>query len=786
MMKNTLYAFLLCIIILGCESKEKSIEFPISQEIIGLASPIRLQPDSTIIYLEDYFMNPENMDSSKLPYGLEVYYSKDNIIKVKGDIKEPIEQAQFLFGDTTYSIPIFKNQKIRYRFEIPLEGEYEEVSIKANFNGWNHKASTMLKEGDNWTYEIDLNPGEYQYLLVIDDQELLDPFNQDSVDNGTGGFNSRFFAGEKESEALFIYGSEVQENTIKIQTKNKSILGYIAFWENYVFAKQLSNESTDAFEIEIPSSAAKMDRSHIRVWAFNENSLSNDMLIPLDKGKIITETSSLNRRDKQSMRMYFLMVDRFMNGDTENDKMVDDPMIKPLANYLGGDITGVENKVKEGYFDELYMNTVWLSPIGLNPEGAWGLWDKGGVVSKFSGYHGYWPAQSKAIDYRFGNEDELNSLINEVHNHSSNILLDYVANHVHLDHPVYKQHPDWATNLYLPDSTLNTEKWDEYRLTTWFDKHLPTLDLENPIVTEAMSDSAAYWFETYDIDGFRHDATKHIPELFWRTLTRKLKQRVMLPENRSIYQIGETYGNAELIGSYVNSGQMDAQFDFNVYDRSINTLIDENKSMSELANTLKESMRFYGYHNLMGYISGNQDRPRFISLADGSVDPGEDTKLAGWTRKIDNNGEIGFQRLAQLHALNFTIPGIPVIYYGDEIGLPGGNDPDNRRMMLFENLTEDQQNMKSIVTRLSKLRSEHMALNYGDLNFISEDGPILAFERIYFDDKVIVIINNSSESSEINISVSEELKGNFDSSIENTSDGISVTMKPHSFEILTK
>ena len=163
-------------------------------------------------------------------------------------------------------------------------------------------------------------------------------------------------------------------------------------------------------------------------------------------------------------------------------------------------------------------------------------------------------------------------MITTAHENNKNVLLDYVANHVHLEHPVYQQHPEWATDLYLPDSTLNTEKWDEYRLTTWFDTHLPTLDLENPLVYEAMSDSALYWFENFEIDGFRHDATKHIPEVFWRTLTRKLKQRVMIPENRSIYQIGETYGNAELIGSYVNSGQMDAQFDFNFFDKAITIL----------------------------------------------------------------------------------------------------------------------------------------------------------------------------------------------------------------------
>ena len=116
-----------------------------------------------------------------------------------------------------------------------------------------------------------------------------------------------------------------------------------------------------------------------------------------------------------------------------------------------------------------------------------------------------------------------------VHENEQNILIDYVANHVHQEHPIYIAHPDWVTNLYLEDSTLNTQLWDEQRLTTWFDTFMPTLDLEKPEVYKVMTDSAAWWIEHTDIDGFRHDATKHIPEVFWRTLTRRFENTGALP-----------------------------------------------------------------------------------------------------------------------------------------------------------------------------------------------------------------------------------------------------------------
>ena len=87
-------------------------------------------------------------------------------------------------------------------------------------------------------------------------------------------------------------------------------------------------------------------------------------------------------------------------------------------------------------------------------------------------------------------------LTDVAHENGMNVLLDYVGNHVHEDHPLMDLHPDWTTNLYLPDGSLNTERWDEYRLTTWFDTFMPTLDLERPEVAEAMSDSAAWWATT--------------------------------------------------------------------------------------------------------------------------------------------------------------------------------------------------------------------------------------------------------------------------------------------------
>ena len=122
-------------------------------------------------------------------------------------------------------------------------------------------------------------------------------------------------------------------------------------------------------------------------------------------------------------------------------------------------------------------------------------------------------------------------MIKTAHSRDLNVLLDYVANHVHLEHPVFKNNPGWATELYFKDGSTNTEKWDSHRLTTWFDNHLPTLDLRRPDVVNPMTDSAIIWLKDYGFDGFRHDATKHVDLLFWRTLSKKIKNQISKKKN---------------------------------------------------------------------------------------------------------------------------------------------------------------------------------------------------------------------------------------------------------------
>ena len=557
-----------------------------------------------------------------------------------------------------------------------------------------------------------------------------------------------------------LYSLSYEEGKLRIAffdtVANPTIEAYIqnslidhTLWQ----AEEDGNWSLDLNAISNQLSALQ-GRSYLRIFAEDETYLYNDLLLPLENGQIVTDAAQLNRHDQQAQVLYSLMIDRFYNGNTANDWKMNSPEVLDIVDYQGGDLAGITKKISEGYFDQLGINTIWISPITQNPWDAWGLYpfpngnkyDSTKTYTKFSGYHGYWPIYATKLDDRFGTPDELRTLLDTAHAHEINIILDYVANHMHINSPTLQQHPDWHTDSILPDGRRNFELWDEARLTTWFDKHIPTLDLEREEVCEQMTDSALYWLENYELDGFRHDACKHIPEGYWRMLGQKIATRW---PGRPIWMIGETYGSPELIGSYVKTGMLNAQFDFNVYFTTREALMGLTGMDQVLQNELT-SLRTYGAHHTMGNISGNHDQIRFASIAGGAIDIHAYGKEEGWTQEIGiGDAETAYKRALLLEVINLTLPGVPCIYQGDEYGEVGGNDPDNRHMMRFDNINEQEKAMRDKVAELIHYRRHSMPLLYGDMIPLIDRPDEIIYQRIYLGKKVTVIINRKDLTYQI-------------------------------------
>lgn len=758
-----------------------------SQHLIGLASPIQLKPNTIEIILADYFLYPEKIDSV---YGTGVLYDFD---KERGTLKltadeetQDLNILEVYIQGKAFHILMKNNQLEETVFELK-DQDFKKVSVKGQMTNWQAKACKLDPKDKIWKLNLPLGAGQYQYLFIVDGKEILDPENQVKVGNGFGGFNSlETIDGPDLDFVPKLYGISSSEQKIIFGYDHRPI-EVIALWENYRVTHRFIDNAR--IEVDVPTDALEMDRSFLRVYAYNSEGIGKDLLIPLSKGRPVLDAKELTRYDKESQVMYFALVDRFFNGSEDNDQPVQNHKLVEKTNYQGGDLQGIAQKIEAGYFEDLGVNSLWISPISENPSKAFQEYPE--PKRWFSGYHGYWPISSTKIDARLGGEQGLKSLTEMAKKKKTNILLDFVCNHVHQDHPLYANDPKVATDLVLENGKKNIRIWDDQRLTTWFDEFLPTLDLENEAVANIQIDSALFWLKNYGIDGFRHDATKHIPVSFWRELTRRIKKEVVLERNTPVYQIGETYGSHDLINEYIGSGLLDAQFDFNLYFDTREALLKPEVPMTRLAEIVEASLAAYGEHHTMGNMTGNHDQPRYIAYASGAIKWDENAVEAGWNRKIGVPDPSGYKKLSSMSALMMFLPGVPVIFYGDEIGISGGGDPDNRRMMRFENLTENEEEVKANLIKMGSLRRSEMSLNYGETKVLFSDENVLVLSRTYFDQITIFGINKSSASRKIDFQLprnylSASFQNHFQSTFEKKQLSIEMEIPAFGFEVLSK
>ena len=442
--------------------------------------------------------------------------------------------------------------------------------------------------------------------------------------------------------------------------------------------------------------------------------------------------------------MYFVMIDRFANGDPGNDAPVSG--VEQPGNYLGGDFAGVTKKIEEGYFTDLGINTLWItSPID-NADNA----NPGSDGHAYSGYHGYWPKDLAQAETKLGTEAELVALVDSAHAHGLQVLIDYVMNHVHSASPTYAQHPEW---FWPNDNGFGGNcvcgqgcSWDSDRLRCWFDPFLPDFDFRNGDARRWSVENAVSWAKRIGIDGFRLDAIKHI-ETAWLTDVRSRINAEVAWDQR-FYMVGETFdGSRDLIKSYVNRDTMlDGQFDFPLRGNILSTILRRDGSMTDLAGFLSSNDAFYGDGSVMSTFIGNHDVPRAVHIAEdtpqfGAWDGGKDR---AWNNKPGlPSSKNPFERLAVAYTLLLTSPGIPMIYYGDEFGMAGAGDPDNRRFMQWDNHTANQTFLRDRIAGLTKARAQHVALRRGTRAQLGVTSEVFVYKMTAPGDTVYVALNRS-------------------------------------------
>lgn len=644
------------------------------------------------------------------------------------------------------------------------------VSVAGSFNGWDPSAAPMTRQSDgSFRTTLSLAPGTYHYKFVVDGRWIPDPANPARVDDGLGGYNSLLYLDTGASGCRFL----------KSGIRGDSLV--FSYYPVEAAPPSAVTVLLDGHETPFTFDGSRLlvkvnEGSWLRVLGLDSQGRPlRECWTWLDRG-IPRGLPGADRGIFDSF-VYSLFPDRFRNGDPSNDAPLCHAALHPMVNYQGGDLAGIRQAMAEGYFDSLGVTTVWIGPLYPGPHraaispleysdqmralpvptldsllaamldpyfGARPLPipdDEFPAALMYSGYHGYWPARDRDIEPRFGTVALMRELVAEAHARGLRVMLDLVPHHVHEDHPWVAAHPDWFQPLVLPDGTLNLRHWDAHRLTTWFDPFLPTLDLRSgaPGVDSVVA-SAAWWRTTFDLDGFRHDATKHIPHEFWRALTAGL--RATSPE-RPLFQLGETFGSRRLVGSYAAPAELDGQFDFNLYYASRPLFCGvRGASFVQVAKELEQSLDEFGALHLMANVTGSHDQVRFVTLAQKDIPPGENERRWGWTHRVGVHDPSAYRRLRLFFLFNIAVPGVPVLYYGDEIGMPGAADPDNRRMMRFDGeLTPEELTHRASMRELGRLRRDLAALSFGDCVVVRAEEGAMVLMRTFFDQTVVVAFN---------------------------------------------
>jgi glycosidase len=453
--------------------------------------------------------------------------------------------------------------------------------------------------------------------------------------------------------------------------------------------------------------------------------------------------------------MYFVLLDRFSDGDPTNNNPVNNA--PKASNFQGGDLAGLLQKLKSGYFSSLGVNVLWLSSPVDAPSGV--------VSSRFdgqlyTGYHGYWPRDLQKVERRLGDMQLLREVVNEAHKRGIRVLLDYVMNHVHQSSAVYANNKAWFSDFYKAGggNCLCGDgcSWELDATRCWFDPFLPDFDFKQKAPRDFSVDNAIWWIRQTGIDGFRLDAVKHI-ETQWLTELRSRVQTSIVKPNARFYMVGETFsGDKNAIKQYVNpSTMLDGQFDFPLRVALVKTILMRHGSFADLDRELTTSATFYGPGALMTNFLGNHDVPRSIHFAENTPlwsDPWNSGKDRAW----DNQpGEItsaaAFERLSLGFTVLFAIPGIPLIYYGDEIGLSGAGDPDNRRMMQWNHYSNAQTKLRSHISKLGELRKRKTCLSRGSRRTLIANNDVFVYEMSDANCTVIVAINRTDNAQTVTL-----------------------------------
>lgn len=629
---------------------------------------------------------------------------------------------------------------IPVRFEYSAAEGVKSVSVAGTFNAWNKDANPMVMGADGrmWSATVNLSPGEFQYKFVVNGENwITDPKAVRNVDDGNGNTNSllvvipeefRKLPGERGDGKLTVSAIRHSQEVPQLNYDRGQVTLSMTARANDVQKISVAvrrGGRVDLVPMTRVSGNAIFDQYRTTLRWDRKEALN--YAFRLEDGTTVQffGTKGLGNQDFQNFFQinpmtfkpfevpswvegtvfYQIFPDRFDNGSKKNDPAEKTPWDgePTYDNRFGGDVAGVQRRI--AYLRRLGINGVYFNPVMLAPA-----------------YHRYDPVCFYTVDPEFGTNKEFVDLTHQMHDAGIRVVLDQIFDHVGVTFAPFadvlrfqekSRFRDWFFIKSYPVEVRPNPPYVGWFGTEW----MPKVNLANPGVYNYLMESVDFWMANAKLSGWRLDVANEVPDWFWRDFRKRVKG---IDPNAWI--VGEVWYDAS---QWLKGDQWDASMNYPFRDQCLRFIANGTIKPSQFVEGLMNVHNLYApqvSRNQLNLLSSH-DTPRFITEAGG------DRKLAALGAVVQ-----------------FTWPGAPSVYYGEEIGMEGGRDPQNRRGMRWD-LVGPKNELLEIYTKLIHLRTQSRLLALGDPVKLTQfdEADVASYGRALDRDFAVVVLNRGSK-----------------------------------------
>jgi glycosidase len=617
---------------------------------------------------------------------------------------------------------------------IYVDAKAKSVAVAGTFNNWNKSAHPMKRDldGKTWRRELPIQAGSHQYKYVINNSDWLPDPNGKNRDDGSGNINTfidilpegyeqparkgdsivtKSGISNKPADGDLWYSRQNQTVRIICRTRRGDVeqVRVVINGQRYAMKRMAGDKLQDIYGVTLPS----QNLTGYTIEFLDGAGIHHAHQVA-DIDLSTFAEPEVPQWPNQGV-FYQIFPDRFANGSKVNDPAEVEPWgAKPTySNFMGGDLAGIDQRIP--YLTELGITGLYLNPIFLGPSN-----------------HGYETTDYLQIEPRLGTNQEFGDLTRKLKRSGIAVVLDGVFNHTSTDFEAFRQIVskgkqaktlDWYTVKSFP---VVRKKDPPYEAWAGFES-MPKLNVMNEDTKKFLLAVPEFWHQNAEIAGWRLDVANEVAEPFWqefRTKTKSLKS--------DLWIIGENWTDSS---KWLKGDQWDSTMNYPFREAVLNFFARKTTSATEFLDELMACSLMYApsvNRNLLNNI-GTHDTPRIKTLCEGS------------------------QPCANLAAITmFAWPGVPCIYYGDEIGMDGGPDPENRRAMHWDQANATNPTL-GLYRRLILARKSCLALQQGEVHpLLADDAKqIIAFARRDGNQVALVVLNRSQQARQIDLGVGD-------------------------------